>query len=230
MAVPYAVATVITQVQALMNDLSGSTYTFSVVRPYLNMALDELQNEFELNNVPVTNSVSSVIPVDAGLTVIQFNADPALPDDLIEIQQLWERNRDTDPWVPMMRVEFLPHYLEGQPINQFLIFSWINQEIHLPESSADNDIKIDYIKDLFPEVEEDIETISVLNSRSYITYKTAALCAQFIGENQARYRELSDLAQGSLDQTLGISAKGGQAIQVRRRPFRTSYVNRRIIA
>ena len=233
MALPYVVTGITDKVASLMNDTAQTKYTFAAILPYLNMALDDLQGEFQLNNVPVTEDTSAVIPVDAGETVIVFNAGvglPELPDDLIEIQQVWERQRDTDPWVPMTRKDFLPHYLEGTPISQFLIWTWIDQEIRLPESDADNDIKIDYIKDIFANITINTQEISVLNSKAYLYYKTAALCSRFIGENPTRADSLDELAKDELDIALGISAKGAQNIKTRRKPFRTAYRNRRIIA
>jgi hypothetical protein len=51
--------TVMNQAAALLNDPSRTVYTYPVQIPYLNQALQELQELFELNNIPVTDTVTS---------------------------------------------------------------------------------------------------------------------------------------------------------------------------
>ena len=154
---------------ALMNDVAKQEFTYAVQIPYLQMALSDLKMELQQNNSPVTNRESVAITVPAGTTSIGFGGvDPKLPDDLIEIQQLWERPEGQDPYIPMTRVEFIPLYLEGTTINQFLIWAWINNRIQLPEADADIDLKIDYIQDLFSLVTDENSNIGVINSDCYL--------------------------------------------------------------
>lgn len=206
-----------------MNDTAQSQYTDTVQLPYFNMALDELQELFELNNVPVTNEVFPIINIPSSTAVTKLGAS-ILPNNLIEIQKLWERAEGVDPFIPMTRKESLPHYLESVPTNHLRIWAWINEEIWLLPSNADNDIKIDGIKSIFPEDVTDTKTlISVKNVKSFLQYKTAALCAHFIAENKTRSDELNTLAGLALERNLGINVKGKQSIITRRRPFRAAY-------
>lgn len=230
MAIPYTAGSVVSRVSSLMNDTAQTQYTFAACLPYLNMALDELQETFELNDIPVTHEKSAVLELDAGDTVIAFGGSPALPADLVEIKGVWESARDANNWTEMTRKSFIPNYLEGQAINQFLIYSWIDQEIRVPVATQDNDIKLDYIKDLFAEITDPDDDIEVLNAKSYLYFKTAALCAMFIAENETRAESLNSLANDSIETSMGISIKAQQAIKTRRRPFRWSYRRRRIIA
>ena len=214
---------------ALMNDTSQVVYTDAVQLPYLNIALNVLQEEFELANVPVTNDVSAVLALTAGDTVVSFTSSPALPSNLIEIQRLWERTSGVIPWVPMTRKEFLPRSREDQNLTQFLIWSWIDQEIRLIESTADIDLKIDYIKSIFgtPIAIGNIAVdLPIINSLSYLEFKTAALCSMFIGENETRAASLEAKATDALDRALGIPTKGRQSITTRRLPFMGSYRRR----
>lgn len=219
-------AEIIDMVASLQNDTAQSVYNDAACLPYLNMALDALQEEFELNNVPVTNEKSAVLTVPALTTVIGFTTIPALPSDLIEIQQLWESPTGQETWIPVDKREFIPQYLTAPPISQFLIWAWMNQEIRLPQANAINDLKIDYIKKLFntPLSIADINVdLEIINSKQYLGYKTAALCSMFIGENETRAAALNGEAGAALDRTIGISTKGRQAITTRRRPFRAGY-------
>jgi len=213
-------------VAALMNDQAKDTYTFPVVLPYLNMALAELAEEFQLNNVPVTNEDSEVIEIDAATDIVVITVEPANPDfdphypaDLVDIQQLWQRNRGVDPWIQVTRREFLPLDLVNAPINQFTYWVWENQEIRLLPANADNDLKIDYIANKFTPIVGENDEITIINAQSFLQYRTAALCSEFIGENPERGEQLNNYAVLALDRVEGISAKGRQSIITKRRPY-----------
>lgn len=224
---------IIDMVASLQNDTAQTTYTDAACLPYLNIALDELQEYFELNNIPVTNETSAVLNAPAGTTVIGFTGGPpVLPSNLIEIQRLWESPEGQDSYTPIVKKTFLPHNLEtGELISQFLIWSWFDQEIHLIEADADIDLKLDYIKSIFatPIAIGSVGVdLPIINCKTFLGYRTAALCAHFIGANKTRAVELDDFAGMALDRVLGVGVKGGQSIRTRRRPFRASFKSRTI--
>lgn len=217
---------------ALLNDQIQSVFTDAVLLPYYNMSLQKLRKVFELNNIPVTNETSLVLTVASGVSRIAFTGTvPQLPGDLVDVRQLWESPSGTNVWTPMTRKEFLPHYLEqDQPINQFLMFTWQRQEIRLVAANADNDLKIDYVADVFPRItiSQIIEPQTVLNVEGFLTNWMAGLAAYFIGENESRATALYSLAEEALEQSLGISVKGQQSIATRRRPYRAAYKQRQV--
>lgn len=217
---------------SLLNDTAQTQYTDEAQLPYLNMALDELQEFFEQNNVPKTNETSDTLEVAEGVDTIGLATIPPLPTGLIEIQQLWESPSGQESWTPMTKREFIPHYLQnGQEINQFLIWAYIDDEIKLIAANQDNDIKIDYIKSIFntPIVIADVGVdITIKNVKSFLGFRTAGLCAQFIMEDPERAGSLNGFASVALDRTLGISTKGRQSIVNRRRPFRAAYKARTV--
>lgn len=221
-------STVLDKAATLLNDTARTVYTYTAVLPYLQIALQELQEHFELNGIQSTQLSSAVIPVDAGQTQIAFNAAPLpeLPDDMIEPQQLWERVRNIDPYIPMARKDYMPHHLEGTPVSQFGYFVWENNIIKLPESNQNNDIKIDYIKDLFTPLVDEFSLINCINGATFLEYRTAALCAEFIERNQANTNALNAYAVMALDRATGIGVKGKQTIMTRRRPFRAAFKRR----
>jgi hypothetical protein len=214
---------------ALLNDTQKQTYTYAAQLPYLKIALKDLRKKMELSNMPVTNEVSSVITLLAGVSTVSAITNPALPTGLVEIQQLWERPAGVDPYIPMERKDFLPHYLEGVDTSRFMIWAWINNSIRLLPANQSNDLKIDYIQELFNSVVDQNSSIDVINGDSYLFNRTAALCARFIGENKTRADELDAFAIGSFNDMEGIENKARQAISTRRRPFRSSYKNRTIL-
>lgn len=210
---------------ALMNDVNRTVYTYAIQIPYLNTALQELQEIYEQNSVSVTQLASAVIQVDAGETEIEFNVSPLpeLPDDFIEPVELWERLRDTDPFIPMRRLSYLPHQLEGVLGSAFIYFVWQNNKIIFLESNQDNDIKIDYIRQLFSQVTVETDEILVINAATFLQFRTASLLAEYVEENDPRASNLRGDAELALDRALGIGSKSKQSIFTRRRPFRQSY-------
>lgn len=209
---------------ALLNDQAKSVFTYAVQLAYLNAALNELQEIFELNNVPVTNNVSAVIPIAVGITGIGGVSQPSLPTGLIDIQALKERQTSSnDRFIDMTRVEFLPDI----PITSQLIYwTWQNQLIKFLGATTALDVQLEYIQSLFTTVTGAATNIPTINSTSFLSYRTAALCAEFVGENKTRSDDLNVMAQLAMDRALGISSKGRQSIFTRRRPFMSSYKRR----
>ena len=222
---------IIAMVSSLMNDTEQAVYTNAAVLPYLNMALNDLQETFEQYNVPVTNEVSDIITVPAGTNVLAFRkypsdtTPPQIPSNLVEIQRMWESPVGQDSWTPMSRKEFISHYLEKTEINKFLYWDWIDGEIHLIPATTDIDLKIDYIKQIFEPVTDAnlLTDIPIKNIKSYLGYRTASLCAMYIGENSERAGALNGDAEVALMRLLGVNTKGRQAINTRRRPFRAGW-------
>ena len=219
---------IITVVSVLMNDFAQSQYTNTACLPFLNLALDELQELYELNGLPVTNETSSApITIPAGVDRLGFDTTPALPSDLIEIQEIWESTTGLNRWTPMIKKEFLPNYLkDGTTISQFLVWDLEKGRVKLVASNTVNDLKIDYICSIFntPIQIKDINVnLPFTNIKTYLEYKTGALCAMFIAENESRAVALDSLAGTALSRALGIPIKGMQSVTVRRRPFRYSY-------
>ena len=222
------------QAAALMNDAARSIYTYPFQIPYLNQALQELQELFELNNIPVTDTVTAdPITVPAGVDHIAFAPDPPivdtpyLPDDLIEPKVFWVSSfGQENEFVPIQRLDFLPRWEEGIEINQITSFTWQSQELRFLPANAINYVKLDYIRSLFvPFVDEDDE-VAVVNCASFLEYRLAGLLAHFMGENPTRANDLNNFAGLALDRSVGIGTKGRQAINTRHRPFRASYKRR----
>lgn len=211
-----------------MNDTARTVYTYTAVLPYLQLALQELQEHFELNNIPSTQLTSALINIPAGTTQIIFNGVgvPRLPDDMIEPQQLWEREAGIDPYVPMSRRDYIPHQFEGTTTSKFSFYVWENNIIKFLPSNRNNDVKIDYIKDLFTPLVDENSLINCINGATFLEYRTAALCAEFIERNQSNANGLNAYAVLGIDRATGIGVKSKQTILTRRRPFRAAYKKR----
>jgi len=212
---------------ALLNDSARTVYTYVAQVPYLNIAMQELEEYFQLNDIPATQETTSVaIPVDAGVTSLQFNVIPGLPDDMVEPQKLWERTRNTGSYVQMTRRPSLNHSLDSIQVGSLGIYVWEDQMIKFFAANGDNDIKIDYLQRLFTTIVDENSVINIINAKTFLEYRCAALCAEFIGENKTRADDLNDFAGLAIDRTTGIGSKTKQVMVTRRKPFRGAYKRR----
>lgn len=218
---------------SLMNDTARSRYTYAAQLPYLKMALDKFKQELELNNVPITNQTSQIIPVNIGDNQITGpgGAPPNYPGTLVEIQGIWERLQgSTDPFFPLTPFEFLPHGLDDIAIDSLSYYSWQNEIIMFNPMGATTarDVKIDFISSVFGDIVDENTPIGMINGKNFLSFQTAAYLARYIAENNTRAGELDGDAQDAMDTMLGINVKGKQAITTRKRPFRSSYKARGI--
>ncbi len=213
---------------ARLNDASQSQYTDAVCLPFLNIALAELQEIYQVNNIPVTDATSAVINVPlaaAGVVSIGYTgtAGRILPSDMLELKVVWESPEGLNQWTMMDRLDFLPQYDTAQQISSFKIYQWASNLLKVIAANADNDIKLDYIRSLFTEVTVVATDLLVQNSLSYLGNRTASLIAYDIEENEDRGNRLYNDALGGLDRALTIPTKGRQRITTRRRPFRAGF-------
>jgi hypothetical protein len=214
---------------ALMNDYARTDYTYTAQLPYLNMAIDELVESLEESNASPTNQTSAAITVPAGsykLTPVEDPTTPHYPYDLIEIQEIGERNAgSTDAFLPLARRDFVAAF----PATSTLLFwCWEDQNIKFNPNGANTarEVQLKYVRQAIQQAQNEASLIGTIGSRSYLAYKTAALCSMFIGENESRAQVLEAQAEKAMERMLGIGNKGRQQIITRRRPFRAAYKSR----
>ncbi len=213
---------------AILNDVAQAVFTDAVQMPYLNMAILDLKRKLERNNVPVTNDTSAVIELPADTDELEIGGTtPCLPSDLIDIRQLWQRWSGTqNPFLPIQRFEYLPHYWDDTETSQIPAWAWYRQKAKFIPANIDLDLKVDYVADIITAVTDVDDEIDVLNALGYLQYQTAGHCALFIGSNETRATANYAMATDALDDILGMSSKSKQAIYTRRRPFMAAYKNR----
>lgn len=224
-------SSILTNSRALLNDQDNAKYTDEVLLAYLNLTLAELQENYELNDISATKETSNVITVPAGETRVAFFGTLAqLPHDLIAIKELFESQSGQDVWIPMVKKDYItPSSVAGnEPVSSFIVFAWDGQEIRLLESTQDNDLKIDYVASLFPQISIGMlgQRVSITNIDTYVAHRVAGYAAAFIDENLMRSNELNGLAMTALNRAMGIDIKTQQVISVRRRPFRAGFKQR----
>lgn len=211
----------------LMNDPQKTDYTYDVLLPMLNMAIDELMESMIESQSSPTTVTSAIIQVPTGFAelypVDSVNVLLRYPLDLVEVQEIAERRAGSeDTFVPMIRSEYRRDFPAG---NSLIYWTWENQIIKFNKNGANNprEVQLRYLKYDISQATDSGSKIATINSRSYLAYKTAAYAAMFIGENSERASVLQVEAEKAMERMHGINNKGRQQIMTRHRPFRASY-------
>lgn len=206
----------------LLNDSNKNYFTYTILLPHLQVAYDEMREELELYNVQITNLQSGSAIITTAMTDWGGNTGPALPQDLVAIQQLFERlSGSAEDFQEITRTEFLPPYV--QKVEALIYWAWQNQTIQFLGATQNREVMMHYIGDRSFQLVDQNSIIPMFNAKTFLSYRTAGLAASFIGENQARADQLNFNAQTSLDRLTGIATKDKQTMTVRRRPFMSRY-------
>ena len=214
------------RVAALLNDPAKTDYTYVTQLPYLNMAIDELVESLEESNSSPTNQTSAVITVPVGgtmITPLEHPTTPHYPIDLVEIQEVGERDQNTtDKFVQMVRRDFVDRF---PPNRSFLFWYWEDQCIKFNPLGALSirEVQLRYVRQGITQAANELSVIGTINARSYLSYKTAAFCSMYIGENETRAQALEVQSEKALERITTINNKGRQQIVTRHRPFRAAY-------
>lgn len=225
MPLPVKAQEVFETARFLLNDTEGAVFNDTVLLPAIKLAMNDLRLECEDNNIPYTNMTSAGITVPAGTTNIGGNGGPALPSDLVEIIEMYERIAGTsNDFMRMDRRIFLPK--TDYETNYLEVYTWQKQIVHLIGAVNDIEVKIDYVGDTLSQIVDANSQILIYNSISFLQFRTAALAAEFIGENASRADSLNIQAARCIETMENIGIKNQQNAPIRRRPFMSRYKQR----
>lgn len=213
-----------------MNDSAQRIYNWTSMRPYLNMALMELMQVMEENNIPITNkTTSSPITVPAGDQFIAYTETTAqLPADLVAPEEIFESTDGGNSWSPVVMRQSINPNLNQTNVQNLVYFGtyvWLGDKIQVPPVTGNNLLLITYVRNLIPLPLNSSQNKLPLPLKTplFLGHRTASLCAALIAQNETRAQELESLADGALGRELNIQVKSQQRIPVRRRPFRSGY-------
>lgn len=213
-----------------MNDSAQRNYNWTSMRPYLNMALMELMQIMEENNIPITNkTTSSPITVPAGDRFIAYTDTSAqLPADLIAPEEIFESTDGGNSWSPVVMRQTIDPNLSNAVVQNLVYFGtyvWLGDKIEVPPVTGNNLLLIKYVRNLIPlplNASQNKMPLA-LKTPLYLGHKTASLCAVLVAQNETRAIELNNLADEAIGRELNIQVKSQQRIPIRRRPFRSGY-------
>jgi hypothetical protein len=209
---------IITDAQAHLNDSDGTLFSLTNLLVYAQIAMRDLEAQLLVNDVQLLEVVSARITVPAG----QLDLDDDQPTDLVVPEKMMEiQESDTTPenWLHMERVQTLP--IETQ--NELLRY-WTFKEnlIKFLGSTANRDVMLWY-KRLIVDVSAHDDPIVYLQAQNYLGYRTAALAALRMGEDQERSDSLNQDADKSMELLLAIAVKDNQAYPVRQKRYSSKF-------
>lgn len=225
MASPVKAGDIFTNARALLNDADADVYNDATLLPYLKMAIVDLRLECEDNNIPYTNITSAWITVPAGITNIGGPGGPALPSDLVEIVEMYERTAGSSNDGMLMTRRIFEPKTEVQT-TYLRVYTWQGQQVKLIGATGDIEVKIDYISQNIGDVTDKNTLILIFNSCAFLWFRTAALAATYIDENKARADEANAEAGRCIETMESIAIKSQQSMVIRRKPYNSSYKTR----
>lgn len=220
-------STVMARAGALLNDPNQTQFTNAVQLPYMQIAWDELAEIFEENAHDMMKVSNQTFVITTAMTDIGGSTGPSLPNDLIEIQTLYERtNGSSEDWQEMTRKDYQPEFVVTT--TSLIYWWWAKQIINFLGATTTRQVRVDYIGLTFAALTGPSSSIAVFNGINFLAFRTAGLCAEFVGENPTRATSLYASAEKALERLENINAKANQEIPARRRPFQATYrINRR---
>jgi hypothetical protein len=201
-----------------LNDAALQLFNNDVLLPYLQAAYLTLQSEMQDNSLPTTFEASSALAITAGATVVSTSSTPALPLDIIEPIEVYERGDSSQRWELMDEITYRPLSFAADLDASLHVWQWSEDELKLRGSTANREILIKYIKSL-PTISNESTELGLRGALLYLAYKTAAEAAEDIGQNRTKAERLESKAQVELNKFINIRVKGQQGHPVRRRPY-----------
>jgi hypothetical protein len=212
---------VLTEAQALLNDVDKKIFTDAALLPLIRKAYQELQDELALNSLGEV--FEGDLYVGAAHDAANQLSTSSLPSDFIMPMEIWQRPGidgilTNHPDFQLMK-EYKFSAAEAESAQGHKYWYWEDNKIVFSGSTIDITMKIKYMKHLSAIV--DVNTvIPTLNSQTYLAARTAAIAAIVIGGNVERSEVYQADATIRLNKLIQIAVKRNQANPTRRQPFK----------
>lgn len=217
-----SVVSVLDRARFFLNDVNATLFTNDNLLFPFGVAYDDLKEELYDNNIQITSEVSKEYTITTAMKDIGGNTGPALPTNLVVPVTLWERlDGSNDDFTMMSQCRRLP---KTDVITGYLQYwAYERQIIKFLGANTNRNVKVDYTGDTLTFITSVNSRINLFNAKSFLSYRTAGLAAQFYGENDTRADTLNGNATLALDKLLNTDIKNQQSMPVRRKPFMANY-------
>lgn len=203
---------------SLLNDMSKTLFSYETQLPYLKIAQQELQQSLDLHECQVNliSEYETIVPVGV--------EHPSLPTDFFLPISLQERKSGEtleSSYVPMNEVPNVRD-LRLDPATTLIYWDYRHNCINFVKGgcSQARQVRIYYWRQLDVVNINEFSTLPFRGAEPVLEYRTAALCALYIGGNKDRYTLLSLDWGAAEDKLLSLVVKNNQGKRVRRKPFR----------
>ena len=196
---------------SLLNDVDQALFTDTKLLPFVKKAYSELGVELHNNGAPLLNEVSGVIDVPANSTDLGTDQ----PDDIVIPVRLRERASSDNVFQDMIEQYWEP---DDEPGPNLIYWSWREEEIKFLGATQDRQVII-YYRKAPTAVDGRSSSIGYANAINFLSPRTAALAARFIGNNPKRGDELDIDAGINLEKLISRTVKGTQSNTARRKSY-----------
>jgi len=222
----YTAGNVMDDSAVLLNDSSKSIFNYAAQLPYLRMAYRDFDQELSANGVPINLISEQVTTVNSGTNALSLPTSFFLPVSLQE-KAVGETDNQYAPITEKADINKL------QMISQSTLQVWDFRHncINFIPSTANRVVRLTYWRTLTP-IADETSLSEIRGAQSYLAFRTAALCARFIGGENGKSRaiDLNAEAGVAMDRLVGLMIKNTQGTRTRRKPFRnTSLVHSRTL-
>lgn len=213
---PSTAGTVMTRAAVHLNDAAQLVYSSAVLLPFLNMALDELEEEmgvFELSPLKKTSIVIDVPAESASL--------PQMPSDFVEAISLYERPLDSsENWAEVREVADIALNYTVQPQESIVQWTIRNATLKINPPSADREVMLEYVGGLTPATAT-ATAIDIESSRRFLALVTARNAARDAGNSPRKADSFEPDIARARDRLVRRMQKNSQAsLGARRLPYR----------
>lgn len=214
----YTAGNVMDLAASLLNDSSKTLFNYNVQLPYLKIAQQELQQSLDLHECQVNliSEYETTVPIG--------NEHPSLPSDFFLPISLQERKMGEtleSSYVPMNEV---PNVLDLRLDKATTLIYWDYRHncINFVKGGASQDrqVRLYYWRQLDVVNINEFSNMPFRGAEPVLEFRTAALCALYIGGNKDRYSLLNMDWGVAEDKLLSLVTKNNQGKRVRRKPFR----------
>lgn len=211
----YTAGSIMDASAVLLNDAAKTLYKYEVQIPYLKMANRDLEQQLDLGENQVNLISEYLTTVPASQKVLSLPTDFFLP---IKLQERKSGETLDSAFVPMNECPNVSD-LRVDPVNYLNYWDYRHNCINLIGSTEDRQVRLYYWRQIAEIVNEGSLEI-IRGAENYLSFRNAALIAQYSAGNVARAAALNADAQIYGDRLLSIFIKNNQGNRVRRKPFR----------
>lgn len=197
---------------ALLNDRLKSLFSFEIQLPYLRSANDDLDLEIQDAGWSIVDSVCNV-PVAIGATTVTLPCAFFLPTFL---EQRIATSTDDDAFSTIMERNIEPSYEATQDI---AYWAFRNNLINITPSTEAKTVRVTFRRNII-DLGDQTTVAEINKAKNFLAFRTAALIAEFVGNNKEIADSLNLQAVVSLEKLTSVMVKNTQGFRARRKPFR----------
>jgi len=141
---------VMLRASAHLNDVNQLVYDTETLLPFFQMALDELDEELAVWEIPLLNKESIIILVPSGSLLL-----PEMPVDYVESISIVERIQgSTDRWNYVREASDINPNLKVSPADGIIQWAFRSNQIYINPPISAREVLLNYVSGLVPVTDE----------------------------------------------------------------------------